>query len=184
MAGYMKGGSIVNLGGDGLVILGAKDFGVQDVQIYAKSPGDPYAGSGARRNWPCPCGSGKKYKRCHEGAKKVATGIKSINSSARFDDTKVVSDGVGIHLENDSSTFTRTVVIVGEQIDYVALAKQWGLPENVPIEDVEEAVLEVKKSKSPAVLETSKLKLWLSDNGFNMACWAQVALSIVTFCFP
>ncbi|WP_447809116.1 SEC-C domain-containing protein [Pseudomonas putida] len=181
MAVVMKGGSIVNLGGDGLVILGSKNVEVDGVEITAISPIDQYVG--ARRNWPCPCGSGKKYKRCHEGVKKVATGIKSYNSEATFDGTKIVTDGVGIELDSDRSKFNNTVIIAGAEVDYVALARQWGLPEEVPIEHVKQAVEDVRKTKNPSVLETSRLKAFLADNGFNMACWAQIALSIVTYCF-
>ena len=32
-------------------------------QTYEKDKNDPYANVG--RNDPCPCGSGKKYKKCH-----------------------------------------------------------------------------------------------------------------------
>ena len=36
---------------------------VQKPQTYVKDKNDPYANVG--RNDPCPCGSGKKYKKCH-----------------------------------------------------------------------------------------------------------------------
>ncbi|MER7474668.1 SEC-C metal-binding domain-containing protein, partial [Micromonospora sp. NPDC000018] len=29
------------------------------------APGQAEAGNGPSRNAPCPCGSGRKYKRCH-----------------------------------------------------------------------------------------------------------------------
>jgi preprotein translocase subunit SecA len=35
-------------------------------RTYVKDESDPYANVG--RNDPCPCGSGKKYKRCHGAA--------------------------------------------------------------------------------------------------------------------
>jgi len=35
-------------------------------RTYVKDESDPYANAG--RNDPCPCGSGKKYKRCHGAA--------------------------------------------------------------------------------------------------------------------
>ena len=35
-------------------------------QVAASAPGeDPFAGKDVRRNDPCPCGSGRKYKHCH-----------------------------------------------------------------------------------------------------------------------
>ncbi len=34
-------------------------------QTYVKDKDDPYAT--AKRNDPCPCGSGKKFKNCHGG---------------------------------------------------------------------------------------------------------------------
>ncbi|WP_081648171.1 SEC-C domain-containing protein [Pseudomonas sp. G5(2012)] len=135
------------------------------------------------RNKPCNCGSGKKFKRCHGSVERVATGIKSKNSSSSFDDTRIVTDGVGIDLDNDRSSFKKTVIIAGDQIDFVALAREWGIPEYVPVKDVEEAVRELQTTKNPVTLEKSSLKNTLEKNGFDMACWAQIAMSIITFCF-
>ncbi|CAI8932344.1 putative PqqD family protein [Pseudomonas serboccidentalis] len=113
----------------------------------------------------------------------MATGIKSKNSQSIFADTKIASDGVGIDLEDDKSTFFRTTIVVGENIDYNELIKQFHLPENVPVAHLTEAVEEIRSTKNPAVLEQSKLKQWLYVNGFDMAFWAQTALAIVTFAF-
>ncbi len=38
---------------------------LQPVRTAAVNPADPSTWTGAARNAPCPCGSGKKYKHCH-----------------------------------------------------------------------------------------------------------------------
>ncbi|MCF1250320.1 SEC-C domain-containing protein [Pseudomonas putida] len=149
--------------------------------IYSKSKLELPFNMGLNKS--CFCGSGKKFKRCHGSEKRVATGIKSYNSDATFEGTKIVTDGVGIDLDSDRSKFNDTVIIAGSEIDYVALAKGWGIPDSVPIDHVKEAVEDVKRTKNPGVLDKSRLKVFLANNGFDMACWAQIALSIVTYCF-
>ncbi len=192
----MKGG-IAHIDCDGYTVVGVNIRGAMEFGIYNEnSKNGNIAGNvvditsptsishfpKVGRNQQCSCGSGKKYKKCH-GDRVMATGIKSKNSQANFTNTKIVSDGVGIDLEDDKSTFSRTTIIAGEDVDYGALLEQFYLPNDVPLEYLKEAVEELRATKNPALIERSKLKQWLVDNGFNMAFWAQTALPIVTYAF-
>jgi len=48
------------------VIVGAgRARSMNDVQAAATGPGGPVDWSNVGRNDPCPCGSGKKFKKCH-----------------------------------------------------------------------------------------------------------------------
>lgn len=113
----------------------------------------------------------------------MSPAIISKNGASNFTDTKIVTDGVALQLENDKSTFNRTTIFAGSNIDYSELAASLNLPHDVPLDLLREAVGQIKDSKNPGLIEQSELKTWLHENGFNMACWAQVALSLVTFAF-
>jgi hypothetical protein len=136
----------------------------------------------AGRNEPCPCGSGVKFKRCHGGSE-MSRGIVSKNGQTTYGEVNVTSSGDGVVLENDRSTFAKLSINAGVAIDYAALAEQLNLPKDVPLEFIKDAIQEVRNKNNPAVVEQSKLKIWLNDNGFNMGFWAQVALSLVTTAF-
>ncbi|MEU4776759.1 SEC-C metal-binding domain-containing protein, partial [Micromonospora sp. NPDC023633] len=44
---------------------GLRGPGVPAGDTRRAAPGQAEAGNGPSRNAPCPCGSGRKYKRCH-----------------------------------------------------------------------------------------------------------------------
>ena len=62
-AGIIGASSAARLGGAGMVAAGGSSPGAQAANKLP-APGQAL-GSGPARNGPCPCGSGKKYKRCH-----------------------------------------------------------------------------------------------------------------------
>jgi hypothetical protein len=132
----------------------------------------------AGRNDPCPCGSGRKYKKCHLGKNMSSVGIRTKNSKSVITDALVVSAGDGIDLDNDESVIVRPKIYAGVDPSAMSLAISLGLPEQTPEVLINEAIEKFSKSKDLSVLESSKLKKWLSANEFDMAGWASVALSI------
>jgi hypothetical protein len=54
------------------------------------------------------------------------------------------------------------------------------LPVQPPEELVREAITQLKESGNVEDLEKSKLKKWFSDQGINMAFWAQLAIGLAS----
>ncbi len=68
------------------------------------------------RNAPCPCGSGKKYKRCH-GAEELAAADAPVESDGKvrtaFIVAVLISIGVGVAFEPDKGLAFFAVAIIG-----------------------------------------------------------------------
>lgn len=137
---------------------------------------------GVGRNQPCPCGSGKKFKRCH-GAPHMGTGFISDNSEATFTDAVAVVDsgGTGFHSRNgDKSHFIRPKAFVGPVVDIEALIAKLNLPDDVPREHVQEAVELVAKSSDEEPLRYSKLKVWLLERDLGAKFVAETIVALTT----
>lgn len=112
----------------------------------------------------------------------MATGIKSTNSSTNFTDTVVVTDGIGIDLENDKSTFTNTKIFAGDTAELSKLGLEWGLPQHTPAELIAQAIEDGKTAKSPAALDNTALKAWLIEQGlYTVSYWSSIVLSIIFY---
>ena len=165
--------------GVGVLIEGSNGHEVTNLTVDSRVVGlAPAQKTG--RNSPCPCGSGLKYKRCHIGGSEMSKGIVSINSSGSFVDTTVLVDagGTGIYRVDDRTDFERTTVLVGQEIDVLALISALNLPIETPKEHIVEAISQVRESGSTDALQYSKLRIWLMDNNFDMRFWAETAVAI------
>ncbi|MNJ46413.1 hypothetical protein D3C77_415410 [compost metagenome] len=148
-------------------------FNGTKVNSFSTSPRLPKIG----RNEPCPCGSQKKYKRCHGGVN-MAKGIISRNSSTTFNDTEINTDGVGIDLDHDKSTFNGLNINAFDNPELFKLVKEAGLPANPPGDLIEEAYLEVQKTGDASPLEGSKLKRWFLEQDLTGAFWADFSVKL------
>lgn len=160
--------------------IGAKRFKGKNIHVDTRSLASfAKVGPNAR----CPCKSGRKFKHCHGGGGKVekkSAGIMSIGSSGDFTDTTVITEagGTAIYRENDQTNFNRTTVIVGGEVDFKALIAALKLPEDPPVEFVEEAAKLVAETRGTDVLQYSKLRLWLMERGLDKDFWAGAVVAI------
>ena len=180
----MKGGRASNIyaevdSGVGVQIVNTHDTVITGIRSFAGINEDIKKAAG--RNDTCPCGSGKKYKKCHLG-KSMSTAIKSSNSSTTFKDTLAVSSGDGIVLDNDRSSFEGTKIFAGVSEESInSIITRLGLPDNTPPELVLEAIGEISATGNVSIVERSRLKSWLSSAAnFDIAGWTSVALAIAS----
>lgn len=175
--GCADGITFNNITAHGAVLIRNSDdnkFNDAQINSFNTSSSSPKVG----RNEPCPCGSQKKYKHCHEG-ESMAKGIITRNSSTIFINTEINTDGVGIDIdEHDKSTFDGLNINAFDNPILFKLVIEAGLPTNPPSDLIEEAYLEVQKTGDASPLEGSKLQRWFLKQNLTGAFWADFSVKL------
>jgi hypothetical protein len=116
-----------------------------------------------------------------QGVKNMSTGIVIKGDGNKINENVIKSERVGVDVEGDNNeVLSNEIEVQTHQLSNII--KQLKLPENLPKEHLLEAIEILSNvtlpSEAPSRLESSNLKNWLHDNGFNMAFWANTAISL------
>lgn len=128
------------------------------------------------RNSLCPCGSGAKFKKCH-GVRNVSTGIKLDNSTFTVGTATIVAD-VGVNATNNSYAHADDFLHVAPDVSPELMQILQRFRIKPPKDVLDQALSDLKQSKSPEVLEKSKLKTWFLEQGLGVSFWAEFAVAI------
>ncbi|WP_296257680.1 MULTISPECIES: YecA family protein [unclassified Pseudomonas] len=128
------------------------------------------------RNALCPCGSAVKFKKCH-GVRDVSTGIKLDDSTFTVGKATIVAD-VGIDAKNKSHAHAEEFLHIAPEVSPELMQILQRFQINPPRDVLAEAWSDVQRSKSPKILEKSKLKAWILEQGLGVAFWAEIAVAI------
>ena len=83
--------------------------------------------SNAGRNEPCPCGSGKKYKKCGLAKEEATRGIAGFPVATKFDIWQVELVPVSARIETEPAARFVVPFIMGETVIFSPLNLSTGL---------------------------------------------------------